>query len=177
MQVSCIFGPTRRLVAQHARSSLLPMAMAQPRKRPSPTTDPGAELRASGLRVTAVRTRVLSVLRAAREPLTHARLAAMPVLRDTNAITLYRTLTTLQEAGLLHAIHGVDGAWRYGVHAGEGHGCPGNHVHLMCERCGRVACLLDQGMPRVTAPRGWTVDRRQFLSIGTCATCARAPGR
>lgn len=139
---------------------------------PSPPLDP---LRAAGLRRTPARARVLATLEALAAPVTHAELAARPELVGMDAITLYRTLTTLEEAGLAHRVHGVDGVWRTAPQPRETSGCPGNHAHFLCTDCGAMTCLVDQPMPRVRVPRGARVSGRHFLVFGACAACASAP--
>ena len=134
---------------------------------PARATDP---LRAAGLRRTPARVAVLDALRASPHPLTHAALAA--ALAPLDEVTLYRTLTTLEKAGLVHRAIGLDGAARYGANAPGASGCPGNHVHFFCTTCGTMACLHDQPMPRVHVPAGARVDGRSFVVHGRCAACA-----
>ncbi len=134
----------------------------------SPTADP---LRAAGLRRTPARVAVLARIEALSRPASHAELAALPELAGLDDITLYRTLATLQEAGLVHRVHGIDGVWRYCAQPTGVQGCPGNHVHFLCTRCGVMHCLLDQPMPRVEVPAGAAVEGRHFLVFGRCVAC------
>lgn len=140
-------------------------------------TDPVADaIRAAGLRCTPVRHRVLSIVAALDRPATHAELLARDELADLDDITLYRTLTTLDGAGLTHRVHGTDGAWRTCAQPKDHAGCPGNHAHFLCSDCGSMLCLVDQPMPRVKVPRGARVDGRHFVVFGSCASCAGSPG-
>jgi Fur family ferric uptake transcriptional regulator/Fur family zinc uptake transcriptional regulator len=131
-------------------------------------------LRAAGLRRTPARIAVLTRIEALARPVSHAELAAHADLASLDDITLYRTLAALQEAGLVHRIHGIDGVWRYCAQPEGVHGCPGNHAHFLCTQCGTMTCLLDQPMPRVVVPDGAVVDGRHFLVNGRCARCAGA---
>lgn len=131
-------------------------------------------IREAGLRRTPARVAVLTTVEAYRRPLTHAELSADAALSGLDAITLYRTLATLEEAGLLHRVHGIDGVWRYCAQPPVGAGCPGNHAHFLCSRCGAMQCLLDQPMPRVQVPAGAQVAGRHFVVFGRCAACAEA---
>lgn len=135
----------------------------------------GQILRDAGLRRTPARVQVLELLGESGVPLAHSDLVSHPSLAGIDEITLYRTLTTLSEAGLVHRIHGIDGAWRYGVHPGNGPGCPGNHAHFLCTRCRQMTCLSHQSMPRVELPEGVRVEGRHFLVFGACASCGNAP--
>lgn len=129
-------------------------------------------LRAVGLRCTPARERVLAAIEAAARPLTHGALHEDPALADLDAITLYRTLTTLGEADLVHRVPGPDGAWRYCAQPRGRGGCPGNHAHFVCAACGAMSCLLEQPMPRVDVPDGAVVEGRWFLVHGRCRRCA-----
>lgn len=131
-----------------------------------------AALRAAGLRATAARMQVLDAVDAAAHPLTHAELAALPGLAGLDEITLYRTLTTLGEAGLVHRVIGLDGVWRCAPQPSGPGGCPGNHPHFLCTGCRRMSCLVDQPLPRVAVPPGAIVHGRQFVAHGLCAACA-----
>ena len=129
-------------------------------------------LRTAGLRRTPTRLAVLARLELLARPCSHAELLALPDLTDLDDITLYRTLNTLVEAGLVHRIHGIDGVWRYSTQPRSQAGCPGNHAHFLCNGCGSMQCLLDQPMPRVEVPVGTEVQGRHFLVYGRCAGCA-----
>jgi Fur family transcriptional regulator, ferric uptake regulator len=134
-------------------------------------TDP---LRAAGLRRTPARVAVhAAIIRLAR-PLSHSELLNEPSLQGMDAITLYRTLRALEEAGLAHRVLGTDGTWRTCSQPGMPAGCPGNHVHFMCQDCGQMTCLIEQPMPRVEPPTGAVVAARHFLAYGRCAACLGA---
>lgn len=131
-------------------------------------------LRAAGLRRTPARLAVLSRIEALARPTSHADLSALPDLADVDDITLYRTLATLVETGLLHRVHGIDGVWRYCAQPRGLRGCPGNHAHFLCTSCGTMTCLVSQPMPRVDVPTGAEVQGRHFLVYGRCAACTTA---
>lgn len=115
---------------------------------------------------------MLSVLGALDRPLSHGELLARPELEGLDDVTLYRTLSSLAGARLVHRIVGLDGVWRYGAQPRGQAGCPGNHAHFLCTACGAMACLADQPLPRVDAPEGAEVEGRQLLAFGRCAACA-----
>jgi len=138
----------------------------------SPITSRKARLRDAGLRATTAREEVLATLDELDRPATHADLARLPRLARMDRVTLYRTLTTFLEAGFVHQVQGEDGTCRYCPQQAPLSGCPGNHVHLLCTRCGSMQCLTDQPMPRVAVPAGFVVERRSFLARGICGSCA-----
>lgn len=134
------------------------------------------DLRAAGLRRTPARVAVLAAVRRADGPLTHAQILATSEASGLDAITLYRTLAALEQARLLHRVHGVDGAWRACAQPEGRNGCPGNHIHFQCTSCRAMSCLVDQPMPRVLAPPGARVEGRNFVAFGRCAACFEAEG-
>jgi len=134
-------------------------------------------LRAAGLRRTPARLQVFARVEALGRPVSHAELQALPDLAELDDITLYRTLATLVEAGLVHRVHGIDGVWRYAAQPQGRAGCPGNHAHFLCTTCGSMTCLVAQPMPRVEVPAGASVEGRHFLVHGRCAGCVADPSR
>jgi Fur family ferric uptake transcriptional regulator len=137
---------------------------------PEPGTA-GRLLRSAGLRVTEVRLATLECLLRAGEPLSHGELAGLPALQALDRVTLYRTLHALRAARLVHAVQGIDGSWRYCAHLPEGGGCPGDHPHFLCERCGRMWCLPGQRLPQIDVPEGHAVRGKQLLAYGLCEEC------
>ena len=115
---------------------------------------------------------MLQVLDESARPLSHQELASHPQVGPLDRVTLYRTLATLQAAGLLHRIQGVDGVWRFSAH-GTGTGtCGGNHLHFLCLECHAMSCLPEQALPWVRAPEGAQVFGKQLVVYGLCAACA-----
>lgn len=98
-----------------------------------------AALRAAGMRVTGPRRAICSVL--ADPTLDHLSVAelqnrAQEVLgRPIDLSTVYRTVDTLQEAGIVHHVHLGHGASV--IHLTES----GHHHHLVCDLCGRTVDL------------------------------------
>lgn len=129
-------------------------------------------LRAHGLHATAARIAVLqSVLQE------HAHVTAddvrANVLRRYPAIdpaTVYRTLETLERAGLVVRVELGDKVTRWAGHAGE------SHHHLVCRRCGLLVELDDapfQQLSDAVGKRyGVRVDMQHIVLRGVCGVCA-----
>ena len=128
-------------------------------------------LRDAGLRRTRTREAVLETLNRVDRPLSHQEIAGNSGLRSLDRVTLYRTLTTLQQAGLLHRIQGVDGVWRYRGHNSRTGKCAGNHIHFLCLECNRMSCLPEQALPWVKEPEDAEVFGKQLVVYGRCAAC------
>lgn len=88
-------------------------------------------------------------------------------------VTIYRTLTTFEECGILHRVPSDSGVVHYAL-------CHSNcsqdrhrdeHVHFYCEDCDKTFCLHDTAVPRPTLPLGYEVRDWRFLFSGTCISC------
>lgn len=129
-------------------------------------------LRNASLRATPIRTAILSHLLKKGCPVSHGDLWKRKRIRSFNRVTVYRTLLTLRQRGIVHAVQSTDGVWRYCTHAADQSGCPGNHPHFVCDRCKSMICLLGQTMPFVEVPEGGVVRAKQFVLYGSCPDCA-----
>jgi Fur family ferric uptake transcriptional regulator len=91
---------------------------------------------------------------------------------DVTPSTVYRTLDTLEELGLVIHSHGPDGREEYHV------GPDSEHAHLQCDTCGstwelniaELAPLLDQ----LRHDRGFVVAVPHLTIAGRCAACEAA---
>jgi Fur family transcriptional regulator, ferric uptake regulator len=129
-------------------------------------------LKESGLKCTLAREAILTLLHAARRPLAHGEITRERGVRGLDRVTVYRTLTALQEAGLLHRTQDNNGVWRFGAHPRHQVGCPGNHPHFVCTSCGVMRCLSDQALPWITVAPGEQVVGKQMVAYGLCSGCA-----
>lgn len=143
----------------------------------------GKLLHSAGLRRTRARQVVLQVLTETDRPLSHKEIAEDPGTRRLDRVTLYRTLATLQKAGLLHRVQGIDGVWRFRSRRVHTDTCGGNHLHFLCLVCKKMTCLPEQPLPWVKEPEGAEVFGKQLVVYGRCAQCnssdekGPAPGR
>ncbi|MBQ9466639.1 MAG: transcriptional repressor [Muribaculaceae bacterium] len=131
-------------------------------------------LQQAGIRVTAVR---LLIWREVRQRFTDAfSLADLEqALPTVDRSTLFRTLTLLVEAHLLHDIDDGSGSQKYCV-------CPmadtrhcGGHVHVTCTNCHRTFCLTDVPIPEVPLPAGFRPLEAEYVVKGLCPLCDRHP--
>jgi Fur family ferric uptake transcriptional regulator len=126
------------------------------RTKPTPTVDElRVKIRDAGLRVTAPRVAVLQRLQDATAPVSHAEIADALAPQGWDRATIYRNLTDLTEAGLLHRTDLGDHVWRFELCEAE---APGQHdqvehPHFVCNECGDVTCLPGE-MIEVHATRG-----------------------
>lgn len=90
-------------------------------------------------------------------------------------VTVYRTLQTFVEKGIIHSIPTADNAVRYALckddcAAGHHHD---NHVHFVCSSCEKTICLDSVTVPHVHLPKGFTVNHYEMVVNGVCNDCIR----
>ncbi len=130
-----------------------------------------ADLRARDLRATEARVLLLEAIR----DLDHPTVDALHHATEPHGIaltTVYRTLETLERAGLIWAVH-VPGTGRT-YHLGSHH----PHAHLLCERCGHLEdlrALPDDTLAACGVPADFAVRHVQLTVTGLCPSC-RARG-
>jgi Fur family transcriptional regulator, ferric uptake regulator len=131
-------------------------------------------LKMNGLRRTSAREAVLQLLASARRPLSHQEILRRPKGKGSfDRVTVYRTLETLHQAGLVHRIQDRDGTSRFCRHTpGSAGKCGGNHIHFLCSKCDKMSCLPEQPLPWVQAPAGAMIHSKQLVVHGFCASCA-----
>ncbi|HTQ27962.1 MAG TPA: transcriptional repressor [Puia sp.] len=89
-------------------------------------------------------------------------------------VTIYRTLQTFLDKGIIHSIPSADNNIHYALCKED---CSGghhhdDHVHFICQSCGQTACLEDVVIPAVKLPRGFTISRIEMVVSGTCRDCS-----
>jgi Fur family ferric uptake transcriptional regulator len=88
-------------------------------------------------------------------------------------VTVYRTLQTFVEKGIIHTIPTTDNSVRYALCKGncsEGHHHD-NHVHFICLQCGTTLCMEDVVVPEIKMRRGFSVNRIEVVVKGICLDC------
>lgn len=87
-------------------------------------------------------------------------------------ITLYRTLKTFQEKGLVHSIEDGTGATKYALCEPGCECAPEDlHVHFHCNSCGQTFCLPKVGIPAFQLPGNFSLQEISLMAKGTCAAC------
>jgi Fur family ferric uptake transcriptional regulator len=87
-------------------------------------------------------------------------------------VTVYRTLKTFLDKGLIHKVLDDEGGVKYALcsdacnAAGHHH----DHVHFKCTRCGQTYCLNVE-VPSVRLPKGYQEQEVNLLIQGVCRQC------
>jgi Fur family transcriptional regulator, stress-responsive regulator len=131
-------------------------------------------LRDAGLRVTAPRKAVLSVVHDNPHADTETLLAATRTrLESVSHQAVYDVLRALTDAGLVRRFQPAGSVARYEARVGD------NHHHLVCRSCGAVSdvdCAIGE-TPCLTASddAGFEIDEAEVVYWGLCPACKSPP--
>ena len=95
------------------------------------------------------------------------------IRNDLDRVTVYRTLKTFLDKGLIHKVLDDEGSLKYALcnEACATGGHHHNHVHFKCIECGQTNCL-DVEIPSVKLPRGYKPSELNLLIQGVCENCS-----
>lgn len=88
-------------------------------------------------------------------------------------VTVYRTLQTFLEKGIIHAIPTADNSIRYALckdDCAEGHHHD-HHIHFLCTNCHNTYCLDDVVTPKIELPQGYESSQIDVVVEGICKNC------
>lgn len=91
----------------------------------------------------------------------------------TDRITLYRTLKTFQEKGIVHQVDDGSGSTKYGLCFDE---CETSchhdlHVHFYCTSCKETYCLPKTHVPEISLPSKFKLSEINLVAKGICEKC------
>jgi Fur family ferric uptake transcriptional regulator len=129
-------------------------------------------LRRNNLSVTDSRKKILSLFLQHKDALTHGDIEKKAG-EKFDRVTIYRTLQTFVEKGIIHSIPTSDNTVRYALckDCKEGHHHD-DHVHFMCNNCNTTICLDNIVSPKIELPAGYTVNDVQVVIHGVCKECS-----
>lgn len=123
------------------------------------------------IRPTAMRLLVMQVLFEQNTAISLSELEK--VFERSDRVTLYRTLKTFQEKGLVHRIDDGTGAPKYAL-CEEGCECDIErdlHVHFHCRKCLETYCLPKYKIPEIALPENFMPEEANLVVKGICAKC------
>lgn len=133
-------------------------------------------LRRFDLKVTPVRLQVLNVLVHSDVALSHSDITDRIGDESIDKVTLYRTLNTFNEKGLIHKVATEDRNWLYAIML-ETNQIPvseHDHVHFICDSCEKIFCFpMSPQAPSGLAvlKDGFKVTEQEVRLHGTCPSC------
>ncbi len=91
--------------------------------------------------------------------------------KKSDRVTLYRTLNSFTERGVLHKIPDDSGFATYGLchDTCDSDDHKHDHMHFKCNECGTIECL-EINIPPVKVP-GYQVTEANLILKGICNTC------
>ena len=143
-------------------------------KLPGQWATVGDRLRQRGLRWTPQRRTVIEVLAETDGHVAAAELVARCRSKDPSTIpsTVYRTLSVLEDLGLIRHGHGADGREEFHVLPEREHG------HLHCTECGSTWEIDESGANEIVRAfrgvDGFEIDIGHVTVVGRCRECASA---
>ena len=95
--------------------------------------------------------------------------------QHSDKTTLYRTVKTFEEKGLIHEIKDGTEATKYALcvedcTTGVHHDL---HLHFYCTNCKELTCLPKENMPEVKLPASFQLQEVSFVARGICDTCTK----
>ncbi|MCE7994120.1 MAG: transcriptional repressor [Roseivirga sp.] len=91
-------------------------------------------------------------------------------------VTIYRTLKSFLESGLIHKVLDDNGGARYALcdDACADGDHRHDHIHFKCSNCERTTCLDGVFIPHVKLPKGFEAAESNYLITGVCDKCSAA---
>jgi len=130
-------------------------------------------LKQSGLSLTESRKKILELFLDAEGALAHN-----DIEKNTHTsfdrVTVYRTLQTFVEKGIIHRIPTTDNSVLYALcrhNCSHGHHHD-NHVHFICSKCEKTICLDDVMIPEVKLPKNFRKEQAAMVVTGVCEECS-----
>ena len=133
--------------------------------------------------------RAIGILKKHKLRVTNSRVAVLDCFLDKNQalslgilenefpnfdrVTLYRTLNSFLESGILHKIPNDLGSATYGLchDTCNPQEHKHDHVHFKCNKCGKVECLEDLIVPKIKVPTGYSPYTVNMIVDGICGNC------
>lgn len=129
-------------------------------------------LKQNRLSVTVSRQKILSLFLKKGNALSHA-----DIEKNTgdlfDRVTVYRTLQTFVESGIIHLIPTTDNSVKYALSKDD---ClkgqhRESHIHFICDKCKKTICLDQVNAPAVKLPKGFALNRTEIVVSGICNKC------
>lgn len=129
-------------------------------------------LKENKLSVTAGRQKILQLFLNADGSISHADIEKKTG-EHFDRVTIYRTLNSFVEKGIVHIIPTSDNSIKYALckdDCQEGHHHD-HHVHFQCVSCKGTFCLDEVVTPTVNVPQGYKAASIEVVVQGICKHC------
>lgn len=131
-------------------------------------------LRQHEMRITETRKKILKKFLSLNRALAHIDLESF-FKGSLDRVTIYRTLHTFEEKGVIHKVLDTNGVLKYALCDPES--CDADkhedhHMHFKCRVCGVTNCLNDTEIPELSMPKGYQREKTHILLEGVCSNCS-----
>ncbi|MEE3225121.1 MAG: transcriptional repressor [Bacteroidota bacterium] len=96
------------------------------------------------------------------------------VFTKADRTTVYRTLKTFEEKGVVHQIDDGTGVLKYAL-CEPGCRCDIErdlHLHFHCNACDKTICLTEHKIPHINLPDGFIAEDANLVVKGICDSCS-----
>ena len=128
-------------------------------------------LKKNNLKLTPPRKLILEILSKNHGPFSAEDIQKKFTKKNCDLVTVYRTLTSLEEAKIVQRCEFGDGIARYELSDSE----ESHHHHLICKECKKVevidTCELENSINSFAQKKGFTNITHQLEFFGTCLDC------
>jgi Fur family ferric uptake transcriptional regulator len=130
-------------------------------------------LKKHGLKITGFRVDILSLFTSANHALSLSDIEL--AIGDHDRITLYRTLKSFEDKGIIHKVLDSNGSSKFAACEGA---CTqyhhhDEHIHFHCQTCNHTYCLDYVHVPRIKLPNGYVFNSAQMTVQGLCQKCSK----
>jgi Fur family transcriptional regulator, ferric uptake regulator len=137
------------------------------------TINTNSILKKANLKVTPIRQQVLALFSSASHALGNQEIESN--IEDVDRITLYRTLKSFEEKGVIHKINDLAGQTKYAMCAQvcieHQHHNHKSHVHFQCDVCENTYCVEHVQIPSINLPKNFKVTGQNITMTGVCDKC------
>lgn len=133
----------------------------------------GNLLRQNNLSITDSRKKILQLFLAQEGALAHGDIEKK-ASEKFDRVTIYRTLQTFVDKGIIHTIPTADNSIRYALckdDCKDGHHHD-HHIHFVCNQCENTFCLDDVVTPEIKMPKGYNAKHVEVVVEGLCKNCS-----
>jgi len=96
------------------------------------------------------------------------------VFEKAERTTLYRTLKTFEEKGIVHQIDDGTNISKFAL-CELGCSCKLDqdlHLHFHCSNCNETVCLTEHKIPHINLPEGYIAEEANLVLKGICDKCS-----
>lgn len=128
--------------------------------------------KAKGLRITHQRTEIFkALLKHSNHPTIENIFDYIRThLKTISLDTVYRTISTFEEYGLVHRVHHIDNATRLDINISD-------HHHLVCSKCNKIEDFYWPEFDKMKPPKAiahWDqINAKHVVISGLCSSCRR----